>query len=50
MWNDQKVINYVHAKAQHEWDKLVIIATMSTITNTNFGQISFKAIITSVGS
>jgi len=24
--NDQKVINRVRAKAQHEWDKLVIVA------------------------
>jgi hypothetical protein len=24
--NDQKVINRVHAKAQREWDKLVIVA------------------------
>ncbi len=25
-WNDQKVANRAHAKAQLEWDKLVIIA------------------------
>ncbi len=24
--NDQKVASHVHAKAQHEWDKLVIVA------------------------
>jgi hypothetical protein len=24
-WNDQNVMNCVRAKAQHEWDKLVII-------------------------
>jgi hypothetical protein len=24
-WNDQKVASCAHAKAQHEWDKLVII-------------------------
>jgi hypothetical protein len=26
MRNDQKVPNCVHAKAQHKWDKLVIVA------------------------
>jgi hypothetical protein len=25
-WNDQKVVNCIHAKTQHEWDKLLIIA------------------------
>jgi len=25
-WNDEKVVNYVHAKAYCEWDKMVIIA------------------------
>jgi len=24
-WNDQKVASHAHAKAQQEWDKLVII-------------------------
>ncbi len=24
-WNDQKVVNHTHAKAQCEWDKLVIV-------------------------
>jgi hypothetical protein len=24
--NDQKVVNYIHAKAQREWDKMVIVA------------------------
>jgi len=24
--NDQKVANHIHAKAQGEWDKIVIIA------------------------
>jgi hypothetical protein len=24
--NDQKVINHIRAKTQHEWDKLVIVA------------------------
>jgi hypothetical protein len=24
-WNDQKVVNRTHAKAQREWDKLIII-------------------------
>jgi len=24
--NDEKVVNYVFAKAQHKWDKMVIIA------------------------
>jgi hypothetical protein len=24
--NDQKLVNHAHAKAQHGWDKLVIIA------------------------
>jgi len=23
--NDQKVVNYVHAKAQCKWDKMVIV-------------------------
>jgi hypothetical protein len=26
MQNDQKVVSYVRAKAQREWDKLVIVA------------------------
>jgi len=25
-WNDQKVVNCVRAKTQHEWDKLIIVA------------------------
>ncbi len=25
-WNDQKVVGRAHAKAQHEWDELVIVA------------------------
>jgi hypothetical protein len=25
-WNDQKVANCAHAKAQQEWDKLIIVA------------------------
>ncbi len=25
-WNDQKVVGHAHAKAQHEWDELVIVA------------------------
>jgi hypothetical protein len=24
--NDQKVVSYIRAKAQHEWDKLIIVA------------------------
>ncbi len=24
-WNDQKVASYAHVKAQHKWDKLVIV-------------------------
>ncbi len=24
--NDQKIANHTHAKAQHEWDKLVRVA------------------------
>ncbi len=24
-WNDQKVANRVHAKAQYEWDEFVIV-------------------------
>jgi di/tripeptidase len=45
--NDEKVVNFVRAKAQREWDKC---ETMSTITKTNFGQISFKATIAIVRS
>jgi len=25
-WNNQKVANHVHAKAQHKWDELIIVA------------------------
>jgi hypothetical protein len=25
-WNDEKVFSHARAKAQHEWDKLVIVA------------------------
>ncbi len=25
-WNDEEIVNYVHAKAQCEWDKMVIVA------------------------
>jgi hypothetical protein len=24
-WNDQKVVNHVHAKARRKWNKLVIV-------------------------
>jgi hypothetical protein len=49
-WNDQKVINRTHAKAHHKWDKLVFVAKQCPpFPKLAFGQINFKATITSVG-
>ncbi len=45
--NDQKVTTRARAKGQCEWVNNCCI-TMSTITKTNFGQISFEASVTSV--
>ncbi len=48
--NDQKVASRARAKAQREWKKPgSYCKTMSTILKTRFGQISFRAIVESVG-
>jgi hypothetical protein len=48
--NYQKVINRIRAKAQCEWDKLVIIVEQCPpLPKTNFGQINFKALLQVLG-
>ncbi len=50
-WNDQEVANRVHAKAQCERDRLVIIAKQcSPLPKPTLVKISFSTIFTNVGS
>ncbi len=29
-WSDEKVVNCIHAKTRHEWDKMVIVQEQSS--------------------
>jgi len=48
--NDQKVASRTRAKAQRQWKNLVAVAKQCPpIPKIRFGQISFRAIVESVG-
>jgi len=50
-WNDQKVVSRIHAKAQCERDRLVIIAEQcSSLPKPTLVKISFNTIFAIVGS